>query len=156
MFVTLLVANFVIAGLVCYLIVLVFRTPISRILQRLVSDDLSSAWVRYIVFAIYVVGISGGVRIWDLEKYITPAKGAEVLELTFDRWVLEIYRTIIGTLQSNAWMLLLFFLFALIAYVILRGMEIRRQGHTQEQRPRDQSRRRHRNRPRPDRAAPQT
>ena len=156
MFVTLLVANFVIAGIVCYLIALVFRTPISRILQRLVSDDLSSAWVRYIVFAIYVVGISGGVRIWDLEKYITPAKGAEVLELTFDRWVLEIYRTIIGTLQSNAWMLLLFFLFALIAYVILRGMEMRRQGPTQEQRPHDQSRRRHRNRPRPDRPAPQS
>jgi flagellar biosynthesis/type III secretory pathway M-ring protein FliF/YscJ len=67
---------------------------------------------------------------------------------------LEIYRTIIGTLQSNAWILLLFFLFALIAYVIVRGMETRRQGRPQDQRPQDQrqhdqSRRRHRNRPRP-------
>jgi hypothetical protein len=155
MFVTLLIANFLIAGLVCFLIALVFRTPIARILQRLVADDLSSAWVRYIIFAIYVVGISGGVRIWDLEKYITPKEGSEALTLTFDRWVLEIYRTIIGTLQSNAWMLLLFFLFALIAYVILRGMEMRRQGHPQEQRQHDASRRRHRNRPRPERPAPQ-
>ena len=155
MFVTLLVANFLIAGLVCFLIALVFRGPIARILQRLVSDDLSSAWVRYIIFAIYVVGISGGVRIWDLEKYITPTEGTTVLALTSDRWVLEIYRTIIGTLQSNAWMLLLFFLVALIAYVILRGMDMRRQGRPQEQRQHDQARRRHRNRPRPDRAAPQ-
>jgi len=46
-----------------------------------------------------------------------------VLELTQDRWILEVYGTIIGTLQSIAWMLLLFFLFALIAYVIVKGME---------------------------------
>jgi hypothetical protein len=65
--------------------------------------------------------------VWDLERYITPkTEGAPALELNQDRWVLEIYRTIIGTLQSNAWMLLLFFLFALIAYVIVKGMEARR------------------------------
>lgn len=80
------------------------------------------------MFAIYVVGISGGVRIWDLEKYITPAKtGDALLELTSDRWVLEIYRTIIGTLESNAWMLLVFFVFALLAYVIVKGLELRKQ-----------------------------
>jgi len=80
------------------------------------------------MFAIYVVGISGGVRIWDLEKYITPAKtGDAVLELTSDRWVLEIYRTIIGTLESNAWMLLVFFVFALLAYVIVKGLELRKE-----------------------------
>ena len=154
MFVTVLIVNFLVAGLVCFLIALVFRGPITRILQRLVSDDLSLAWVRYIIFAIYVVGISGGVRVWDLEKYITPAEGTTALVLNSDRWVLEIYRTIIGTLQSNAWILLLFFLFALIAYVIVRGMETRRQGRPQDQRQQDQrqhdqSRRRHRNRPRP-------
>ena len=157
MFVTLLVANFLIAGLVCFLITIVFRKPISRILQRLVADDLSSAWVRYIIFAIYVVGISGGVRFWDLEKYITPPEGSTALVLTSDRWVLEIYRTVIGTLQSNAWMLLLFFLFALIAYVIVRGMELRHQGRPQGQGQgaHDQARRRHRNRPRPERPEPQ-
>jgi len=48
--------------------------------------------------------------------------------LTSDRWVVEIYKTIIGTLQSVAWMLLIFFLFALVAYVVLRGFELRRSG----------------------------
>jgi hypothetical protein len=45
--------------------------------------------------------------------------------LNSDRWVLEIYRTIIGTLQSAAWLLFVFFVFALIAYVIVRGFELR-------------------------------
>lgn len=76
-----------------------------------------------------VVGVSGGVRIWELEKYITArADEAEPIVLNLDRWVLEVYRTLIGTLQSAAWLLLVFFVFALIAYVIIRGFELRRGG----------------------------
>ena len=128
MFITLLIANFLVAFLVCLIIAIVFRKPIDKILQRLVAEDIYTAWSKYIIFAIYVVGISGGVRIWDLEKYISPQnKDGIILQLTSDRWILEIYRTVIGTLQSNAWMLLLFFIFALLAYVIVKGFEIRRQ-----------------------------
>ena len=128
MFVTLLAVNFVLAFVVCFVVVLVFRNPINKILQRLVSEEIYSTWAKYILFATYVVGISGGVRIWDLEKYITPAtQGGAVLELTNDRWILEVYRTIIGTLQSIAWMLLLFFVFALLAYVVVKGLEMRKQ-----------------------------
>jgi len=50
-----------------------------------------------VTFAIYVVGISGGVRIWSLEQYIL--------------------------------LLLVFFVFALIAYVVVRGLEMRRGSH---------------------------
>ena len=128
MFITLLIVNFIVAIIVCVIIAKMFKAPIDKILQRLVSEDIYSTWSRYIVFAIYVVGISAGVRVWDLEKYISPkGKDEAVLELTSDRWVLEIYRTVIGTLQGNAWMLLLFFIFALIAYVIVRGLELRKQ-----------------------------
>ena len=127
MFITLLVVNFVVSFAVCLIVATIFRVPIMKILQRLVTEDLFVAWTRYVTFAIYAVGLSGGVRVWDLEKYITPkAEGSAVLEITGDRWVLEIYRTVVGTLQSNAWMLLLFFLFALIAYVIVKGMEGRK------------------------------
>ncbi len=127
MFMTLLAVNFIVAFAVCLIVATIFRSPITRILQRLVTEDLYAAWSKYVTFAIYVVGLSGGVRVWDLEKYITPkTEGSATLELTQDRWVLEIYRTIIGTLQSNAWMLLLFFLFALIAYVIVKGLEARK------------------------------
>lgn len=128
MFITLLVINFAIALGVCYIIAKLFRKPIDGILQRLVAEELYTAWSKYITFAIYVVGISGGVRIWDLEKYITQkTEGGTPVELTTDRWVLEIYRTVIGTMQSNAWMLLLFFIFALIAFVIVKGLELRKQ-----------------------------
>ena len=56
----------------------------------------------------------------------SSAKDVEVPVLNADRWVLEVYRTIIETLQSVAWMLLVFFVFALIAYVVVRGFELRR------------------------------
>lgn len=49
-----------------------------------------------------------------------------MVELSQLRWGLELYRTFFGTLQSIAWMLLVFFLFSLIAYVIVRGMELKR------------------------------
>jgi hypothetical protein len=61
------------------------------------------------------MGIGGGVRVWSFEKYLTlqePYK--EIVPLTSDRWVLEVYETIIGTLQSTAGVLLVFFVFALI------------------------------------------
>jgi hypothetical protein len=128
MFMTLLVVNFLLAFAVCFIVARIFRAPINRILQRLVAEDIFIAWAKYIAFATYVVGISGGVRVWDLEKYITPpTQSGTIVELTQERWVLELYRTVIGTLQSVAWMLLLFFIFALIAYVIVKGLELRRQ-----------------------------
>jgi hypothetical protein len=74
-----------------------------------------------------VVGVSGGVRIWSLEQYILPrGRDEPALILTSDRWTFEVFRTVIGTLQSLAWLLLVFFGFALIAYVVVRGLEVRR------------------------------
>ncbi|MBP9123235.1 MAG: hypothetical protein KBF60_08810, partial [Ignavibacteriaceae bacterium] len=40
-----------------------------------------------------------------------------------ERWAIEIYRAIMGTLEATAWMLLFVFLFALIAYVVIRLTE---------------------------------
>lgn len=128
MFILLLIVSLLISAAVCFLLAMVFRKPVSSILQRLISEEVYTAWAKYLTFAIYVVGISGGVRVWDLQKYIMPkTEGGTVLELTQDRWILEVYWTIIGTLQSVAWMLLVFFLFALIAYVIVKGQESKRQ-----------------------------
>ncbi|MBD3391623.1 MAG: hypothetical protein GF418_06200 [Chitinivibrionales bacterium] len=126
MFYMLLLVTFMVALLSCFVVVTVFNKPVGQILKRIIADDISSAWLKYITFAVYVVGISGGVRIWDLEKYITArANDGEPLVLTMQRWTLEIYRTLIGSLQSMAWVLLVFFVFALIAYVIVRAFESR-------------------------------
>ena len=124
MFVVLLLVTFAIAVFVAFVVVRLFQNSITSILNRIVAEDISSAWVRYIKFAIYVVGVSGGVRVWELEKFITPRRDdLEVVVLNGERWTLEVYRTVIGTLQSVAWMLLVFFVFALIAYVIVRARE---------------------------------
>jgi ABC-type transport system involved in multi-copper enzyme maturation permease subunit len=128
MFITLLVTTFIISFIVSTIVVLFFSGPLDNILDRIISDQISKAWSKYLKFAIYVTGISSGVRIWDLEKYITKSqvyKDAEIVQLTTERWVLEIYRTIIETLQGVAWMLLVFFVFALVAYVIVRVCEMK-------------------------------
>jgi hypothetical protein len=131
MFVGLLFGTLLISAVVCFLVARVFDRSIRSILVRLVTEELSSAWHRYITFAIYVVGISGGVRVYSLEQYVNPRSTDQpVPELTASRLALEAYRSIIETLQGIAWMLLVVFVFALIAYVILRGFELRnaRQG----------------------------
>lgn len=126
MFIVLLLVTFAIALAVSYLVVRLFHGSIKGILDKIVGEDVGGAWWRYLTFAIYVVGVSGGVRVWDLEKYITPRpEDAVAIILNAERWTLEVYRTVIGTLQSVAWMLLVFFVFALVAYVIMRGLEAR-------------------------------
>ncbi len=132
MFVTLLLITFIIAAATSTVIALLFSKPIKKMLGRLVTEELAPTWQRYLLFAIYVVGISGGVRVWDIEKYITPDKEGKLLVLNSDRWVIEVYKTVIGTLQTVAWMLLVFFLFALLAYVVVRGLELRRMSNTLE------------------------
>lgn len=127
MFITLLIVTFLVAVSSCFVVVRFFDRPIGAILDRIVAEEISKAWLRYIKFAIYVVGVSGGVRIWELEKYITPrSREDSPVVLNADRWILEVYRTVIEALQSIAWMLLVFFVFALIAFVVVRGFEIKR------------------------------
>ena len=126
MFFTLLIVTFVIALAVSFGTVWLFDRPIASILRRIVADELSGAWHRYIKFAAFVVGVSAGVRIHELERYISaPDKDEEILVLTAERWTLEVYRTVIETLQGIAWMLLLVFVVALLAYVLARGFEAR-------------------------------
>ena len=129
MFLTLLIVTFAIATAVSALVVRLFTPSLDGILKRIITDTISEAWLKYLKFAIYVVGISKGVRIYDLERYISPGRweeGAPVLELNANRWILEVYRTVIESLQGIAWLLLVFFVFALIAYVIVRGLELRK------------------------------
>lgn len=128
MFLLLLLITLLLAAGVSYAVARAFGAPLDAILKRIIADEISTAWLRYMKFAILVVGISSGVRIHQLEKYIAPMrweKEPRIMELTFERWVLEIYRTVIETLQGIAWMLLVFFVFALVAYVVVRVAETR-------------------------------
>ena len=130
MFYYLIISTFALALLVSFIVMRLFSNSINTILARIIHDPIHEAWAKYTKFAGMVVGTSSGIRIYDMEKYITPLTYAEndkriVIELTQERWVLEIYRTIIETLQGLAWMMLVFFMVALIAYVIVRWSEIK-------------------------------
>lgn len=125
MIVTLLVVTFVLSLAVALLVVWLFRKPVRAIMDRVVGDPLGAAWVRYVMLALLVVGVGGGVRPWDYERYLSGTAERPQLVLNGDRWVLEIYQTVVGTAQADTWMLLVFFVFALIAFVLVRGAEMR-------------------------------
>ena len=132
MFYYLMISTFALALGVSFLVMRVFSSSIQAILARIIHDPIHDAWAKYTKFAGMVVGTSSGIRIYDMEKYTTPLTFADnvkkiVIELTPERWVLEIYRTVIETLQGLAWMMLVFFMVALIAYVIVRWSEIKYQ-----------------------------
>ena len=134
MFLFLLFATCAVALFVSIVVMRLFTKPIDSVLRRIIADEISAAWSKYLKFAILVVGVSAGVQLRDLEKYITPMLGGrevQTVSLGFDRWVFEIYRTAIETLQGIAWMLLVFFVFALLAFVFVRLGELRREHRDQ-------------------------
>ncbi|MBN1622697.1 MAG: hypothetical protein JW871_08920 [Endomicrobiales bacterium] len=119
MFAGLLLTLLLISIIIAYIVTKIFYKPVSSILKKIIDEDIYTAWVKYIIFAIYVVGIAGGVRVWNLEKYIMKTqKYTEIVELSTDKWMLELYGGITGALGSITWMLLVFFLCALVVYVV--------------------------------------
>ena len=128
MFLVMLLVTLLVSLLTAGLTARFFDRAVARILARIVGDDLADAWHKYIQFTIVVVGVSGGVQLFELQKYIANKGDAGTPPaLTVMSWCLEVYRTMIETLQSIAWMLLLFFLCGMIALVIMRGLEQRRE-----------------------------
>jgi len=129
MFYVLLLTTFAVALATAIVTVRFFDAALSGMLQRIVGAELAQPWHKYLRFAIVVVGVSGGVRLWELEKYLggnrPGAQPSSTMVLSLERWTLEIYRTLIETLQSIAWMLLLFFLATMLAYVIGKAIEQR-------------------------------
>lgn len=131
MFVLLLVTTLGVALLTSGVVVFFFKKSIRQILDRIIGEEIAEGWQRFLLFAIYVVGVSAGVQIWKLEQYVHPqpvGPDGRSVTLTLDSpsIALEIYRTIIQVLQGVAWALLVFFVVALIAFAITRRAEIRR------------------------------
>ena len=135
MFFVLLIVTLGVAVLTSTIVVLFFKKPIRQILDRIIGEEIAAGWHRFLLFAIYVVGISSGVQIWKLEQYLHPPDvrgpdGAGRLPLTLDAasMGLEIYRTIVQVLQGIAWALLVFFVVALVAFAIIRRGEAKHGG----------------------------
>ncbi|HEX8177804.1 MAG TPA: hypothetical protein VF543_22135 [Pyrinomonadaceae bacterium] len=133
MFLTLLIAEVLISLVISWYIVRILRQPIGKILNRITSDETSRAWLKYVKFAIYVAGLSGGVRLAERDIDDFGMRIMEIGSARFDsrmytymvsRLTLEIYSTIIGALKGIFWFLALFFIIAASAFVILRVAEL--------------------------------
>jgi len=122
-FLLLLVVTLVIAAGVSGLVIVFFRNPIDKIFRRIIGEDIAEAWRKFLLFALFVVGIASGVNLYKLEQFVNPVGDATRPVLTAEFWGLEIYRTIISTLGGLAWALLIFFVVALIAFAITRRKE---------------------------------
>jgi hypothetical protein len=124
MFVALFVVSFVLALTLSVIAAWISREAIDSILRRFVRDAaVRAGFEKYIRFAIVAVGISAGTRVRALQEYIAAPdwnKAALTAALTQEVWVIETYRTIVGTLEGIAWLLLACIFAALIAPVILR------------------------------------
>ena len=130
MFVTLLLVTLLVSLGTAALVVGFFRAPIGQILDRIIGEHIAEGWKKFLVFALFVVGVSNGVQFWKLEQYLRPVPAGpggltRPLALTAGAIALEVYRTVILVLQGLAWALLLFFTIALVAFAILRRGEIR-------------------------------
>ena len=123
-FLLLLIVTLVIAIAVSFLVIFSFKKPIDSIFARIIGEEISTVWRKFLTFALFVVGVASGVNVWKLERFIAPeAEGTTRPVLTAEFWGLEIYRTIIGALGGMAWALLIFFVVSLIAFVVIKRGE---------------------------------
>ena len=125
-FLVLLIVTLLIAVVTASIVIFFFKKPVDKIFNRIIGEEISIAWRKFLTFALFVVGVSSGVNYNRMEKFIQPETDMMTRpELTAQYWGLEIYRTIINTLGGLAWALLLFFIAALIAFVIVKRGEMK-------------------------------
>ena len=146
MFVTLFLASFLLALALSVTIAWISREAIDAVLRRFVADSVvRRGFEKYIRFAIVVLGISGGTRVKPLQEYISAAeynKAALQAALTQEFWAIELYRTVLGTLESVAGLLLLCIFLTLIAPAVLRMLKVEPlQTASELQKPREPERR---------------
>jgi len=127
MFVILFLASFALALALSLFIAYISRDAIDSILRRFVGDDaVRAGFEKYIRFGIVVVGIMGGTRVRALQEYIAASswnKTALEAALTQEVWVMEMYRTIIGTLEGLVLLLLICILLAFIVPAVNRMLK---------------------------------
>jgi hypothetical protein len=99
------------------------KDVIEGILHRFLADKIGTAISKYLRFAIVIAGISDGTRAGILRDFIyTPSINRDALsaQLTQEFWALELYRTVIGSLEGILRLMLIFSLGTIVAIVLIR------------------------------------
>ncbi|HEX4545445.1 MAG TPA: hypothetical protein VH110_03710 [Candidatus Acidoferrum sp.] len=128
MFLALFAVSFALALALSFTVAWVSKDAIETVLRRFVLDPVvRAAFSKYLRFAMVVVGISMGTRVSPLEEYMAASYSGKVSMLAAvnqEYWVMEIYHTLLGTLEGLVWLLLSALILALMAPAILRWAKL--------------------------------
>jgi hypothetical protein len=104
---------------------------VALLIGRLVDDkELCTAWTKYIRLAIYVVGVTGGVKVYQLERYLS---GSYELDPEIGRIGIEIFRAASDAAVAVIWLLLPVFLVSLIIGEVRKVVGARKAETTEEE-----------------------
>lgn len=108
-------------------VVLLFSESIDMALVRVVPAELVSAWRRYVKFALFTVTFAGGMRLTELAEFIAMRAPAGP-PLTAAQSLLEILKTLKGSLIAASVTLLAFFAATLAMYAAILLYQMRPTG----------------------------
>lgn len=121
--------SFVTAGLVSFCVASVCEKPISILIRRIIQNDTSCMFTRYVRYATYLVGISHGVNVNPLSSELA----VHILErISIDRvsnypewwmWMSSLQTVIMQPLTAIAYMYLALFVLGLMAYITVKVRE---------------------------------
>ncbi|MDE0301124.1 MAG: hypothetical protein OXN17_21045 [Candidatus Poribacteria bacterium] len=124
MFPALLIVPPIVAAIISFCVVKVFEKPIAAILSRIIKDEVSRFFIKYVKLATYLVGISRGIRIFqlyeDMRKLNADNQDFDWIDIL---WMSGIYGTIIGTLQAIVHIYLWLFLLLSLLYIMVKVLE---------------------------------
>ena len=124
MYVALFLVSVLLALGVSFGIAWLSKELIAGLLNRFLARGVAAAAVKYLRFAMILVGVSSGARVRLLEDFIgAPAynKDAMLAALTQEVWVVAMYHTVVDTLLGLAWFfILLAFLIPFTIWIIRR------------------------------------
>ena len=120
---------FITAGLVSFCVASVCEKPLSILMRRIIQNETSSTFTRYVRFVTYLVGISHGVNVNPLSSELAM----HILQrISIDRvsnypewwlWMSSIQTVIMQPLIAIAFMYLALFVLGLIAYITVKVRE---------------------------------
>lgn len=118
MFPILLAATLGASLMVCGVTVALFLPPIDRILRARLRAEVTALWTRILLFAVCVVGVALGTRLWSLERYMHADQ-----DISTNLISMEVYRTLIATGEANIGVVLIVCLGVGVVVMIKRREE---------------------------------
>lgn len=113
-------ASIAIAACVLYF----FSGSIDEALRRVLPAEMTQAWSRYVKFALFVVTFTGGMRLNELARFLAARLPAGP-PLAAAQSLLEVFKSIAGSLMAASAMLLVIFAATLAIHAARRLYQTR-------------------------------